>query len=725
MLQQISEHDGKGPEKCWRILSATAFAYRPLNLHELHALSRLDEYNMKVNDVEGTVRLCRSFLTTRKDHVYLIHQSAKDFLTGTSPRKTFLRNPEKIHYDLFRRSIKVMGGVLKRDMYNLFLPGITIDRVSRPDPNPLKEAEYSCVYWVNHYCDFYKANIYTTAQNVPTHSDIIIQFLQKYLLNWFEALSLLHRLDDGVRAMRRLEQLLEEYKEPSSRQLRALVYDCRRFLLQNKWMIEKAPLQIYVSALLFSPSESIIRNIFRNEEPDWIGIKPRVEKKWSRCLQTLQGHKGSVSAIAFSSDSRLLASGSHDSTIRIWDPDTGAELHRLIGHKGHIRSVAFLHYNANLLASGSSDGSIRLWDLETGTELMKLEHNEDHFHSVIILRKTPNLLVSGSHQAVRLWNLETGSVILTLEGHKNHILSIALSNYNTNLLASGSADWSVRIWDVYKGSTLHVLKGHQDWVTSVAFSNISKVLASASHDNTIRLWDSEKGTALKTRDGYSSSSFGISIATIAFSHNSHVLASSSGPFGSAVRLWDTETGLELQKLERHERPIESVAFCDNSKVLASASRDNTIRLWDPEPTSEPEKSAGHQMLVRTLAFSHNAKFLASGSSDCTMRLWDSNTGSELCVLCHEEEVNSVTFSYDSKMLASVFYGWTIRIWDPETRKELRRFNSCGGPVVFSYNSKLLASGSPDGTISIFDLEDGLKLHSLEGHRASASCLCIE
>lgn len=209
MLKQISELKRKGPEMCRRIISTAVFAYRPLHLHELHALSRLGEYNLKAHDVERTVRLCRSFLTVRKDRVYLIHQSAKDFLTDTSFRNPFPCNPQRTHYDLFRRSIEVMRGVLKRDIYDLILPGITIGEISSPDPDPLKEAQYACIYWIHHYCDFYKADIDAAAQNTPTNSDMIVQFLKKFLLNWLEALSLLHRLDDGVRSIRRLEKLLE------------------------------------------------------------------------------------------------------------------------------------------------------------------------------------------------------------------------------------------------------------------------------------------------------------------------------------------------------------------------------------------------------------------------------------------------------------------------------------------------------------------------------------
>jgi WD40 repeat protein len=151
-----------------------------------------------------------------------------------------------------------------------------------------------------------------------------------------------------------------------------LVQDARRFIMYHKGAIEGYPLQTYVAALLFSPTGSLIRQLFRHEEPEIISIRPALNERWSACLQTLEGHSGLVRSVAFSHDSARLASASSDSTVKIWDAHSGACLQTLEGHSDQINSVAFSHDSARL-ASASWDRTVKIWDAHSGTCLQTLE----------------------------------------------------------------------------------------------------------------------------------------------------------------------------------------------------------------------------------------------------------------------------------------------------------------------------------------------------------------
>lgn len=148
----------------------------------------------------------------------------------------------------------------------------------------------------------------------------------------------------------------------------ATIADAKRFLFTFRTIIERAPLQIYSSALIFSPRESLIRQNFEALVPSWIAKKPQVENTWTASLHTLEGHSSSVGSVVFSPDGKLLASASSDSTARIWEAATGAPLHTLEGHSGEVLSVVFSP-DGKLLASASDDSTARIWSVETGDQL--------------------------------------------------------------------------------------------------------------------------------------------------------------------------------------------------------------------------------------------------------------------------------------------------------------------------------------------------------------------
>ena len=321
----------------------------------------------------------------------------------------------------------------------------------------------------------------------------------------------------------------------------------------------------------------------------------------ARLRATLTGHTDFVTSVAFSPNGRMLASGSWDDTIRLWNPRTAEHLRTLTGHSHDVTSVAF-HPTGKQLASGSWDAKIGIWDVTPGAT-----DSEFHDGNGGFVTSVAYLPISGKHLA---WGSEDNAVRVTSKGdhfpdwggyssgrrsvrdtryrggfrtdllsHSHDVSSLAYSP-DEQTLASGSWDNKIILWSTtaYYRSTL---TGHTDFVTSVAFAPNGKTLASGSWDNKIILWDVSSEELSLILKGHTDR-----VLAVAFSPDGRTLA--SGSDDQTIRLWDVATGQQRDTLLGHTSGVTAVAFSPDRRTLASAGGwDNTVRLWDLSPAPTP------------------------------------------------------------------------------------------------------------------------------------------
>ena len=400
------------------------------------------------------------------------------------------------------------------------------------------------------------------------------------------------------------------------------------------------------------------------------------------------GHSSIVTSVAFSPDGTLLASGSADKTIRLWEVATGKELRRFKESiPSSILSLAFSP-NGSQLASGSSGGRTCLWNVARGQELWCFEGPTKVFS--VAFSPDGALLATGIDtrgvdHTIRTFIVATGQEVRHFGGNSHTVYSLVFSPDGTQI-ASGSNNGTLSLWDVATGQEVRRFKGHTHHVYSVVFSPDGSQLVSGAHDWSLRLWD--VATGLEVRRIRSHTAW---IGSVVFSPDDTQLA--TGSHDNTVRLWDVITGQEVRRFEGHTHRVHSVAFSPDGTQLASGSWDDSIRLWDIATGQDAQRFEGHSGYVTSVVFSPDGAQLVSGSQavmitfrrhDNTIRLWDIATGREIDRLGSEYPIYSIAISGNERFIASA--GATaIRLWDAKaTALETVPSSILEIPVTFTH-----------------------------------------
>lgn len=408
-----------------------------------------------------------------------------------------------------------------------------------------------------------------------------------------------------------------------------LVVELGVYLQKNKVSVEK------VLRIVYQPQA-----IFR--------IRPV-----NRCSATIAGHTEAVLSVAFSPDSRQLASGSGDTNVRLWDLNTQTPLFTCAGHKNWVLYVAW-SADGNHLVSGSKTGELLLWDPKTGKQLGN-----------------------------------------PLKGHKKWITGISWEPVHLNApcrrFVSSSKDGDARIWDVILRKSI-VLAGHTLAVTCVKWGGDGKIYT-GSQDCTVRVWESEQGKCIRTlkKHGHWVNSLALSteytLRTGAFDHTGK-------SFSSPEEMKDV--ALAKYKKVRSNAP----------ERLVSGSDDFTMYLWEPEISKEPKAHmTGHQQLVNHVYFSPDGQWIASASFDKSVKLWNGITGSFVTSFRgHVGPVYQISWSADSRLLLSGSKDSTLKVWDIRTKKLKQDLPGHADEVFavdWSPDGEKVASGGKDRVLKLW------------------------
>ncbi|WP_129630107.1 WD40 repeat domain-containing protein [Candidatus Oscillochloris fontis] len=449
-----------------------------------------------------------------------------------------------------------------------------------------------------------------------------------------------------------------------------------------------------------------------------VGVGQTVQLRLGETLDagpSLVGHHSTVSALAFSPDSRLLASSAQDEQLVIvWDVATAQERMRLEGHTGWVRSLAFSP-DGTILASGSTDTSVRLWDVASGQVLGVLRGHTDYLGNIAFAPDGSRLASAARDGTVRLWDvasqLPVASFAFTAPINPATnvpywLTGIAYSPDGTNI-AVGSVSNSIYILDATSGQLLHELRGHTDWVVirGLSYSPDGHTLASASTDGTLRLWNPLTGTERAVLTEHSMRLLGLSWAT-----DSQRLVTASDTGGS-LTLWNTQTRTIERTILLAQGVVTALAYSDSGTVLGTGGASGTVRIHSFSDERQVSINGGLPT-NQYIAFLSDRELVAISDAGevVIIDLSGQYRNHELQGL--EGIAMSVVVSRDRSLIAAGSDTGQVVIWDAQTFKPTRTLHGLNGPaLLLTFNrdaTRLAAATNQDssGAIHVWNARTG-------------------
>ncbi|MBN8228461.1 WD40 repeat domain-containing protein [Corallococcus macrosporus] len=432
-------------------------------------------------------------------------------------------------------------------------------------------------------------------------------------------------------------------------------------------------------------------------------------------LRWSQRITGSVLALAFTPDGRVLASGHYDSVVRLWAVERGELLAELRGHTAEVHAVAFSP-DGRWLASAGRPGEIRVWDWRRGRQHAVIPGHTDVVLGLAFSPDGGRLASGGLDNAVRVWDVATGAETLRFE-HDDNVIAVAFSPEGGRLLST-SADRSARVWDLTSRKEVHRLVGHGEKVEAGAFSSDGQRIMTAAGDRAVRFWDARSGQLVDVlRD-----SGNVSVAAIDGAFQLLV----QGGWDGSVRLSEGPGGALLERLDAHPAAVMSVALAPDGRTFASGGMDGVLDVWRRPEVPAEALLRGHSVWVEAVAFTQDRE-LISGGEDGWRRWHLADTSTPASESGATEAAVSLAVSPDRERLVVGTLKGKALVLEARSGRVLLELPGVKGSVravAFSPDGTLVAvAGDPD--IQLWSVADGRPVGLLQGHTAKVWTLAFD
>ncbi|MCC6428685.1 MAG: WD40 repeat domain-containing protein [Phycisphaerales bacterium] len=462
----------------------------------------------------------------------------------------------------------------------------------------------------------------------------------------------------------------------------------------------------------------------------------RIARIWDitsgKPLIEFKDHKFPVAGITFTADGNHALSAAYytdketpiEGRVHLWDLTSGHVIRTYKGGVKPISSIA-LSPDGKLIAAGSWDSAVFVWDFANGGEPRKLGGPVDdrivRFSSVCFSPDSSLLVAGSDFDWAKVYRVSDSAEVATL-GHPDDVNAVAFSP-DGRTLATGAGNGSIALWNCADWKQTATLCGHTASVSSLSWAPGGSAIVSGGADRSLRSWDPTR----KDYGGGIRTTVGTSNYSVAFSPDGGLLACSA--YNGKVTLMDSHTGISTAQWLAHDgSPACTAAFSPDGKSVASCSWDKTVRIFTlqtREQTAKVDCGAG----VTYIAWDTASQLLAAALTNGKTALIDAKTAGIVRTLeGHERNVQSVDFSADGRYLVTAGTDRTARLWDVQTGIQIAilRGHTAGlHTAIFIPGDQGIATAGDDGSVRLWNAADGQPIRTLHAgdepiHRLAAT-----
>jgi WD40 repeat protein len=527
----------------------------------------------------------------------------------------------------------------------------------------------------------------------------------------------------------------------SDANLIAVVKDSERFVLRFFDAIELSASHIYESALPLSPSSSLVRARYLNQELMNVHFSD-IDDVWDACIRTIRpqshvysavfSHKDDLVAIgeagvveifeaatgqrratlmtnyratslSFSPDDNILVSGDW-SKVDVWDLHTGGHIGTVERHTAGINSIEFSPCG-NMIATCSDDYTIQIWNPFSLDCKCLMEGHSRQVRDVCWLDSGSKVISGSLDKTIKVWSISDQQCSQTFTIPTGDSVYSVASSPDSTLIAAGSND-GVKVFDAETGEVLHIILMNIGDINSILFLNRDQIMCLATGDGNFRIWDLKES---------------VEVLTFKYKGSGHAMSSDGTRIVSSrsdvVNIWQTDMPIQNQDVaqdtpiqNKHHRtkPMKMLKKIKSSFTFPHRKNLATISQ------SESQATFRHTDEVSCITFSNDGRLVASGSWDKTAKVWDTSTGQcSTTFRGHLDRVYGVKFSPDSKLCASWGCNDVTRIWNVSTGNQVSTFEQQDVDCAcFSFDGTQLVSIS-ESEVKLLDVTTGDCLASMQ------------